>query len=79
MKKQLLSPVPTSVWWKIKVGLLSILWFFNTSKDKKDWKEFYYGLVPHKCQFDWNNVIMDEFGGYAECKHYGCNFIEIKL
>lgn len=74
----LLATVPTSIWWKVKVLLTSILWVLSTSETKKSWKEFYYGLINHDCEFDYDNLKSDKYGKHYECKHFGCNIVSVR-
>ena len=77
--KTLLSPVPTSILWKLKLWLTSILWVTSSSPTRKTWDEFYCGLIDHECEFDFDNLIMDEGKyGHYECKHYGCNMVSVQ-
>ena len=72
----LLSPVPKSLGWKIKLAIFSVFWFFSTSKKKKKWDQFYYGLIKHKCEYDYTKLKGDKYKHYS-CKHYGCNIVTI--
>lgn len=74
----LLANVPTSIWWRLKVFFASILWKLNTSENKKSWAQFYYGLIKHKCEFDYDNLRGDGYGKHYKCKHFGCNFVSIQ-
>lgn len=71
----LLEKVPIGIKWELKVFFW--FWFLSTSKSKKTWKEFYYGLIKHKCEFDYNKL---EGGKYKHfpCKHHGCNIVTVK-
>lgn len=74
----LLADVPTSILWKVKLILTSLLWAISTSEDKKSWKEFYYGLINHDCEFNYDNLTGDKFGNHYECKHFGCNTVTVR-
>lgn len=51
---------------------------FPTTK-KKSWSEFKGGLIKHECEFDYDNIHEPEkYGGYAKCKHYGCNTVTVQ-
>lgn len=50
----------------------------RTSDTKKSWDEFYYGLINHKCEFDYENMKGDKYGEHYECKHYGCNIVSMQ-
>ena len=73
----LLATVPTSLMWKLKVALGSILWFLSKSETRKTWKEFYYGLINHDCDFDYTKLEGDKYKHHP-CKHYGCNMVSVK-
>lgn len=74
----LLAPVPTSLLWKLKVRLTSILWILSTSETKKSWDEFYYGMINHEHEHDYDNLITGEYGGHYKCKHFGCNIVSVQ-
>lgn len=64
-------------WWILRVIVLSPLWllYINEKGSKKSWKQFKYGLIKHKCEFDYNNPETDKHGSYYPCKNYGCNIV----
>ncbi len=43
---------------------------------KKSWKEFKNGLISHKHQYDYDN-LMGKDANWYECKHTGCNMVTI--
>ncbi len=67
-----------SIWWRIKIFLVSPFWLFSLSPTKKSWKEFANGLISHKCEYDYENPVTDNYGKYYCCKHYGCNIVSLK-
>ena len=73
----LLATVPTSLKWKLKVAFSSILWFLSTSETKKNWNEFYYGLISHDHEYDYNKLEGDKYKHHP-CKHYGCNVVSVQ-
>lgn len=32
----------------------------------------------HKCEWDYDNHVNEEMGGYYPCKHHGCKSVSIK-
>lgn len=62
-----------TLWWKLKVILFFPVWLLHDSPKKKSWKEFKYGLITHKCDFDRSKPDVHEYGTYWDCRHYGCN------
>jgi hypothetical protein len=73
----LLATVPTSLKWKLKVAFSSILWFLSTSETKKNWNEFYYGLISHDHEYDYTKLEGDKYKHHP-CKHYGCNVVSVQ-
>lgn len=65
----------------IQLILVTPFWFFSLSPTKKSWKEFKYGLISHKCEYDYDKPIVEKHGGYEhthfDCKHYGCNIVGV--
>lgn len=65
----------------IQLILITPFWFFSLSSTKKSWKEFKYGLISHKCEYDYDKPIVEKSGGYEHthfnCKHYGCNIVGV--
>lgn len=63
----------------LQIILVTPLWFFSLSPTKKSWKEFKYGLISHKCEYDYDKPIVEKSGKYEHthfnCKHYGCNIV----
>ena len=71
---QLLSPMPTTIKWKIKVFFIFLLWLLYPLKTKRSWRKCLYGAIPHKCEFEkpkkWDGIAVTTI---RSCKHYGCN------
>jgi hypothetical protein len=65
-----------TVWWIIKIFLLCPIWVLRISPNKKTWEEFKYGLINHKCDFDYEKLVPDEKYKYHPCKHFGCGIIK---
>lgn len=63
----------------LQIIFVTPLWFFSLSPTKKSWKEFKYGLISHKCEFDYDNPVTEKHDSYISthfnCKHYGCNIV----
>ena len=76
-KPKLLAPIPTSILWKFKVLLLLPLWVSSTSPTRKSFKEFYYGLIKHTCEFDYTKPIDKNHSVYYKCKHTGCSIVDV--
>jgi len=66
-------------WWYLQMILVTPLWFFSLSPTKKSWKEFKYGMISHKCEYDYDNPVTEKHDSYLSthfnCKHYGCNIV----
>lgn len=71
-----------NIWWYFKILLISPFWIFSLSPTKKPWKEFINGLISHKCEYDYNNPVIETKIKYTSkyycCKHYGCSFVSHK-
>lgn len=76
-KRILLSPEPTTKMWKIKMWFARIGWKMHKSPTKKSWENYYYSMIPHKCEYDYSNIIRTDMW-HCKCKHHGCNFSTIK-
>jgi hypothetical protein len=65
----------------LQIILVTPFWFFSLSPTKKSWKEFKYGMISHKCEYDYDKPIVEKRGGYEhthfDCKHYGCNIVSV--
>jgi hypothetical protein len=73
----LLSPLPTTISWKVKTFFLFLLWLLYPLKTKKSWKECLFGAIPHECEFDKPSAQSNsERFVMAKCKHYGCNIVK---
>lgn len=62
-------------WYWVELILLTPLWFYWRSSDKKSWKDFKSGLIKHEHQWDYENPKFNEGFKYYKCKHPGCNNI----
>lgn len=65
----------------IELILVTPFWFLSLSTTKKSWKQFKYGLIKHKCEYDYDKPIVEKHGKYEhthfDCKHYGCNIVGV--
>lgn len=74
----ILAPVPKTIGWKLQLWFWTLLWYAQPIEEAKTWEQFYYGLISHKCEFDYENVYKDRYFHYCRCKHYGCNVVTLK-
>lgn len=70
-----------SIGYYIQLVLVTPFWFLSLSATKKSWKEFKYGLISHKCEYDYDKPVVEKHKGYEhthfDCKHYGCNIVSV--
>lgn len=80
-KHVLLSNVPSSLKWKLKVFTHFLYWYYSASKNKTTIEKLYFGLIEHKHKYDFNSLETTVLEGYsaihAPCLHYGCNIVSV--
>ncbi len=67
-----------TIWTKIQMVLLFPLWaimHLDTNGNSKTFDEFRYGLISHKCEFDYDVLTYAKGTPYYKCKHFGCGIV----
>ena len=82
MKKVIINLGKKNLGYYLKFIISFPFWIGSTSPTKKTWKEFTYGLISHRHEFDYDHIQYDDDDkakkyGYYKCKHFGCNIITV--
>jgi len=66
-----------TIWQRIGLIPLWILWFFNPSPDRKTWHKVKKGMEKHEHKFTIPYSFKSSKHEYRflQCEHEGCNFV----
>lgn len=59
-------------WSKLGYYLILPHWFTADIPNKKTKDELWYGMIPHKHEYDYEHPFVEQGITLARCKHYGC-------
>jgi hypothetical protein len=71
-----MGKVKLNIWQWIKLCILLPFWL--GAENPKSWGDFKSSMVPHECEYDYENKITEGRFSHYECKHKGCTIVTMK-